>query len=140
MQTTTRAQLKGYGLSDYLATALTKSLKRVKKERNTHHYAINEVIAHVRAYQERKRVKPKTRSCLNALLNTLQLRQNNLITVPFTNSTDQELSELAKRAYQTLSKTVKTLSDLKAEAATIKGKKDGRRKSSRKVIQTQLVN
>jgi hypothetical protein len=130
MQTTTRAQLKGYGLSDYLATALTKSLNPVRKERNTYHYAINEVIASVRAYQERERVKPKNRQKLNALLNTLQERQDNLITVPFTNGTDKELGELAKRAYRTLSKTVKMLSDLKAEAATIKGKKDGRRKSS----------
>lgn len=140
MQTTTRAQLKGYGLSDYLATALTKSLNPARKERNTHHYALNEVIASVRAYQERERVKPKTRHSLNALLNNLQERQDNLIAVPFTNGTDKELSDLAKRAYRTLSKTGKTLSDLKAEAATIKGKKDGRRKSSRKIIQTQLVN
>ncbi|GFE71891.1 hypothetical protein [Chroococcus sp. FPU101] len=140
MQTTTRAQLKGYGLSNYLATALTKSLKSVRKERNTHHYAINEVIINVRAYKEGKRVKSKTRFCLNALLNTLIERQDNFYVIPFSNSTDKELGELAKRAYRTLSKTVKTLSVLKAEAATIKGTQDGTRKSSRKVIQTQLVN
>lgn len=140
MQTTTRAQLKGYGLSDYLATALTKSLNPVRKERNLYHYALNEVITGALAYRERERVKPETRRRLNALLDSLRERQNNVIAVPFTDGTDKELGELAHLAYQTLSKTVKTLADLKAEAATIKGKKDGRRKSSRKVIQTQLVN
>jgi hypothetical protein len=136
MQTTTRTQLKGYGLSNYLAITLTKNLTPIRKEKNTNHYALNDVITSTQTYRKRKGVKPKTHRSLNALLNTLQECQDNIIVVPFIKGTDQKLGKLAKHAYQTLSKAVKTLSDLKAEAASIKGKKNGRRKSSRKVIQT----
>ncbi|MDV3002551.1 MAG: hypothetical protein N5P05_004206 (plasmid) [Chroococcopsis gigantea SAG 12.99] len=140
MQTTTRPQLIGYGLSDYLATSLTKNIKSVRKERNTYHYLISDVIISIKAYQENKRVKSKTLKSLQFILSILEDRQNNLIAVPFSGGTDKELGELAKCAYKTLSTTLKAFSDLKADVATIKGKKHGRRKSSPKVIQSQPVN
>jgi hypothetical protein len=133
METTTRHQLKGYGLTVYLAIAITKTLTPVRKDKNTNHYSLNEVITSIRAYCGRERVKTETLERLNSLLNILQERQDNLIVVSFTKGTDAPLSELAKKAYLSLEKTTQTMSLLKAEAATIKGK-NGRRKSNRKVI------
>ena len=126
MQNTTRKQLQGYGLSQYLAIAVTKNIKPVKKDKNTNYYTLPEVIASIKVYLERKKIKQETCSQLKNLLNILEESQDNLIYVPFVKGSDEELSQLAKEAYLALRKTTKIISNLKAEVASLNIRKDER--------------
>ncbi|MDJ0583432.1 hypothetical protein [Crocosphaera sp.] len=121
MNTTTRKQLRGYGLSTYLATAITQNLTPIHKEGRILIYNLNEVIAAIRKYLSKTQIKPQTRITLESLLETLLQRMNNVISIPFTQTSDPQLSLLAQQAFKSMRSAETHFAQMKATLATIKG-------------------
>ncbi|WP_035829659.1 hypothetical protein [Crocosphaera watsonii] len=121
MNTTTRKQLRGYGLSPYLSIVITKTLTPTKKQGRTLIYDLSEVISAVRIYLTKTRLKPQTRVILQNLLTTLLERINNVVPLPFTRTTDPELSRLAKKAFESLRQAENHFANMKATLAEIRG-------------------
>ena len=121
-KTMTRQQLKGYGTSRYLATALTKNLTPVAKQGRAYAYSLTDVIISMREYLQRPRIKSTTRQNLFEILPVLLERLGNVIPVPFGDATHPEISQLAKQLTQAMSDTDRVLAELKATAATLKAK------------------
>jgi hypothetical protein len=121
-QTTTRKQLQGYGATSYQAKALTQNLTPLGKQGRAHTYPVDEVIVSVREYLQRPRLKVVNQQKLEIVLQTLLERLGNVVEIPFGCSSNPEIGKLAKQLIQAVSKTNKSLAELKATAATIKGK------------------
>ncbi|MBE9118632.1 hypothetical protein IQ249_22335 [Lusitaniella coriacea LEGE 07157] len=119
---TTRKQLQGYGATRYQAQVVTKNLTPVAKQNRAYAYALTDVITSIREYLQRPRIKATTRQTLEIVLQSLLERLGNVLQVPFTRGTDPELSQLAKQLTQAMCGTDRALAELKATAATIKGK------------------
>jgi hypothetical protein len=121
-KTTTRRQLQGYGVSRYYAIALTKNLTPIARQSNAYVYTLSDVIKSLRDHLERSRIKAKTRQTLEQILQVFLERLGNVLEVPFGRANASEVSKLAMRLSQAISKTDVTLAALKATAATMKGK------------------
>ncbi|MEP0871493.1 hypothetical protein NDA01_16915 [Trichocoleus desertorum AS-A10] len=119
---TTRKQLQGYGATTYQARVLTQSLSPVATQGKTYTYEITGVIASIREYLQRPRIKLVTCQKLESVLEALLNQLGNIIAIPFGKSSDLEISRLAKNLIQSMAKTDQALAELKATAATIKGK------------------
>jgi vacuolar-type H+-ATPase subunit I/STV1 len=119
---TTRLQLQGYGATRYQTEAITKNLTSVSKQGRAYAYPVSDVIASIRDYLQRPRIKPTTSQSLKAVSQALQQRLNNVIEVPFGRATDPEINKLARQLTQAMSRTDSALAELKATAATIKAK------------------
>lgn len=120
----TRSQLKGYGSSSYHANIITKSLIIISKQGRANAYAINDVITSLRDYLKRPNLKTNSQKTLRIVLQKLLERLGNLVEVPFTQktSTNLEVERLTKKLTKVISETDKSLAELKAIVATIKGK------------------
>jgi len=119
---TTRLQLQGYGATRYQTEAITKNLTSVSKQDRAYAYAVSDVIASIRDYLQRPRIKLTTSQSLKAVSQALQQRLNNVIEAPFGRATDPEINKLARQLTQAMSRTDSALAELKAKAATIKAK------------------
>ncbi|MBD2080724.1 hypothetical protein [Leptolyngbya sp. FACHB-17] len=127
IKTITRKQLRGLGLSLYLAAAITKALKPSSQKGSTYFYAVTEVIGSLREYLQRSRIKPATRETLKPALDILLDLIGNVVPVAFGTSTDPELSRLARELMSTISKTNSSLAALKVDAeikATSRAKRE----------------
>lgn len=122
MKTTTRRQLKGYGLTPHLATSITQAINPIEKQGRTLIYNLNDVIGQIRQYLTKTRIKPQTRKTLETLLETLLQRIGNLVPIPFVQTTDPETSRLAKKAFNLLQDTLAHFAEMKADIATIRGR------------------
>lgn len=122
MKTTTRSQLKGYGVSRYHAFVITKALTPIGKENRANTYALEEVISSLKEYLKRPRIKPKTLTLFESVLSVLFDQLDNIRKVPFVQATDPNLSKLSKRLYYSLLKTEDHFSTLVAMGAAVKGK------------------
>ena len=117
--TTTRKQLRGLGLSQYLARAVTRNLTPVRRNGRTYSYSIQNVVASMNCHSSKVRVKPPTRKTLKAASRQLLSTIGNYIPVAFSESSDSELSRFAKKALPQMRKTDRTLANLKLDAAEI---------------------
>jgi hypothetical protein len=124
---TDRCQLRGYGLSEYLAIAITKNIQPIRKDGRTAHYALSDVIDSIMRYHDRTRIKPKTKQILANVLSSLVERLDNLAPVGFSGSTDPDLGRLAKQALSLMRSTRSHFAEMKAMVATIEGKNNGRK-------------
>lgn len=138
MKITTRTQLKGYGLSDYQATAITRDLTPIGKEGRSNTYSVCAVIVMIEERLKNPKIKADTKKSLTTVLDELQKRINNVTPVFVQPSTDPELSRLARKAYQAMQKADAHLADSLATAATHKGKNV--RKSKQKVVYAEFGN
>jgi hypothetical protein len=120
--TTTRQQLRGYGASSYQARVITKDIEPVGQEGRSNAYLVQAVITSIRDYLQNPRVRPRTQQALNQVLNSLLERLGNVVEMSFEQGADSELSRLTRQLAQAMSNTDRVLADLKATAATIKGK------------------
>lgn len=74
MDLITRKQLKeGHGLSDYLATSITKGLDVVKKKGRTNLYLLTDVVYSIECKLGSKRIKTTTREALSKVLKELNI-------------------------------------------------------------------
>lgn len=121
-QVTTRIQLQGYGASRYHAGRLTKEIEPVGCQGRSFAYAIADVITSIRDYLQNPRIKQETRQTLELVLQSLLGRLSNVVEVPFVKGHDAELSKLAKHLQKIMSRTDAALANLKATAATVRGK------------------
>ena len=122
-QTTTRKQLQGYGATPYQARALTQSLSRISTEQSrSYSYFISDVITSIRQYLQRPRIQKTTHQKLEFILEALLERLGNVIEISVGRSNDTEISKLARNVMKAMAQTDQTLVELKATAATIKGK------------------
>ncbi len=119
---TTRLQLQGYGLSPYQTRVVTKNLTPVGKHGRAYAYTLTDVIASIKYYLQNRRIKLTTKHSLEAVLAELLKRLNNVVEVPFGSATNPEINKLAKQLAKTMSDTDSALAELRATAATIKGK------------------
>jgi glycerol-3-phosphate O-acyltransferase len=121
---TTRAQLKGYGLTRYQATKITQDLTPISKQGRTYIYLVSDAIGSIRTALTNSRLKSLTRQQLLNVLDNLLARLDNVIILPFdaTPSSHPEIGVLAKQLLKAISNTNTTLVSLKATAATINGK------------------
>lgn len=119
---TTRKQLQGYGATSHQARSITKNLSPIHIESRTYAYPISDVIASIREYLKRPRLKTVTHQKLRAVLEALLQRLGNVIDVPFGQPINSEISKSTKRLIQAVADTDQALAELKATAATAKGK------------------
>ena len=119
---TTRKQLQGYGATSYQARSITKNLSPIHVENRTYAYPISDVIASIRDYLKRPRLKTVTCEKLKAVLEALIQRLGNVIDIPFGQPINSEISQSTKRLIQAMADTDQAITELKATAATIKGK------------------
>lgn len=132
-ESTTRAQLMGYGTTLYLATAITKNLTPLGKENRFNTYSINQVIDNIRLYLNRSRIAPKTRLRLTTILQILLDRLQNVIPLSFeAQKTPSPISLLSKTAFGGLRDIDAHINQLKAKTATLKGKHHVRRRRTKK--------
>ncbi|MEM9534978.1 MAG: hypothetical protein AAF268_04240 [Cyanobacteria bacterium P01_A01_bin.3] len=117
--TTTRKQLRSLGLSHYLAREVTRHLTPSQRNGRAYNYLIQDVVASMKGHASKIRVKPHTRKTLEAASSRLLAVIDNCIPVAFGESTDSELSQLAKRALLQMQKTDCTLAALKLDTAEI---------------------
>ena len=118
----TRTQLKGYGISYYQATVVTKNLVIINKEKNTNIYALPDAIASIKEYVAKPRIKEKTRQSFVAILPKLIQQLDNVTPIIFNNGTDLELSKLSKKLFFQVMKTEQNIIKSKAQVAALKGK------------------
>ncbi|WP_013334708.1 hypothetical protein [Gloeothece verrucosa] len=126
-ETTTRAQLRGYGASEYLAIAITKTLTPIGKEKVFKLYSLKQVVENIREYLKRSRIAPQTRLTLTRLLEVLSKRLQNVIPAAFGQGSDPALSQLSRAAHSKLLEINTHINKLKGQSATIKGKSNARR-------------
>ncbi|MEM9567091.1 MAG: hypothetical protein AAF974_02200 [Cyanobacteria bacterium P01_E01_bin.34] len=115
--TTTRKQLRGLGLSLYLARQVTRNLTPAQQKGRAYLYRIEDVVASIHGYSSKPRIKKETREVLEAASKQLLSAIEKYIPVAFGDSTDPELGRLAKQAMRQIRKTDRTLAALKLEAA-----------------------
>lgn len=121
MKTTTRNQLRGYGLSRYQARTLTESLAPIDQEKRLNIYSLHEVIGAIRQRLENRRLTLTTREKLTETIQELTRRLGNVVSVPFQKGGDRT-SEKAFKALESLSEYE---SEINAKIATLKGKRNG---------------
>ena len=115
----TRKQLRGLGLSHYLAREITRNLTPVQKQAQAFCYSIQDVVMSMKEHSNKIRVKPQTRRILDVASTQLLLVTGNRIPVAFGTAPDSELSQLVKQALRQMRKTDRTLASLKLDAAEI---------------------
>ena len=120
---TTRKQLQGYGASRHLARAITSNPTPGGHEGRAYTYSVKEVIGAIRDYLQNSRIKLKTQETLHEILQVLLNRLGNVVQISFSSGTDPELSKLTQQLFKAMSNTDKTLSELKATAASLKKRK-----------------
>ena len=92
VKTTTYRQLCQYGASHYHARLITQGLTPIGIQNRAYLYCLNDVIAALRSYLERPRLKAQTRTTLQAVLVDLLRQLDNVIAAPFGLSTDEKIS------------------------------------------------
>lgn len=119
----TRQQLKGYGLSAYHAKVLTQSLERAGKLGNSYTYSLESVCQSIKTYLQKTKIKKTTRAALEHTLTALLARINNVISVPFNQSSgDSEFKEIYKELVAATTAKNKAIAKLDAIAASVRGK------------------
>ncbi|MFK8185414.1 MAG: hypothetical protein AB8B99_18720 [Phormidesmis sp.] len=115
--TTTRKQLRGYGVSRYLARRLTQALTPVNKLGNAYVYRLEHVIGATRTYQSNTRIQEKTRQLLEQVMTQLLSRVDNVVPI-LPNSPTTEVSEIAKQLLNQMHQTDRAMAEMKATAAS----------------------
>jgi hypothetical protein len=123
METTTRKQLRGYGLSDYTVRKVTQGITPCDRQGATYLYVVSDVISALKQALQNPRSKPTTQSAMVDVLNRLLARLGNVITGSFGQSSDPELGQLTQKLAQSIQTTNLALANLEATVATIKGKR-----------------
>ncbi len=123
-QTVTRRQLQAYGMSKYHTQVITKGLAPVSKQEQAYVYSLSEVIAKVKDYIQRPRIKKSSRELLDVILTALLEFLGNVVEVSFSEGGDPEVRKIVTKLTQAMAKTDASLAALKADAAEIKQKYD----------------
>ena len=119
----TRAQLRGYGLSNYLVRRVTAGLTHIAKRGNAHCFALSTTMSALREYAEHPRVRPATRMAIQHALRQLSPLLGNVITAQFGMAgDDRELRDAVIGLLGAQQTTDRALADLKATAAEIRGR------------------
>ena len=117
--TTTRKQLQGYGASRYLARRLTTSLTPIAKLGSAYVYVIEQVIAAIREYKSNARIQITTKQVLEQIMAQLLTQLDNVIPITTAKGSQTEVSDVAQQLLHQMRRTDKSLSDLKATAASM---------------------
>ena len=118
----TRNQLKGYGATSYQAIIITKNLQPISKSNQANIYSLQEVIAHLKEYLEKPKIKQKTRQSLTSLLPTLINQLNNVVPAIFENSVNRELGKSTKNLFLKMISLDQKIINSQAQIANIRGK------------------
>ena len=120
-----RAQLRGYGASRYLARALTESLKPMGKQGNSYLYRLPEVMKAIKTYLLKPKIHQTTRQVLQHIWNELAPQMQNVMAVPFDAGGDPELRKLCLQVMQSKAEFDRKLSRAKGLLASRRGGKKG---------------
>lgn len=123
-QTITRKQLQAYGMSQYHTQTITKGLTPVRKQGQAYVYDLSTVIAEIKNYTQRPRIKKSTCELLEGVLVNLLELLGNVLEIPFSSGSDPEVRKIVTRLMQAMAKTDASLATLEAAAAEIKQKYD----------------
>lgn len=125
-QTVTRSQLRGYGASDHLARAVTRSLEPVGQRGRSKCYGLRDVMQALRSYGERSRLRPSTRDTLSQILSALSPLLGNVATADFRLADDQDLGGAVAALLRSQQVTNQRLAEIGAITAEIKGRRPRR--------------
>lgn len=114
--TVTRKQLRSYSATRYLARKLTESLSPTGKVGLAYVYDLGMVIASIREYSGRSRIRPQTKQTLLKILEALLPQLNNVVDLPTGNS-PSKIGRLVQQAMKAMRHTDKALAEMKATAA-----------------------
>jgi hypothetical protein len=118
----TRRQLRGYGCSVYLARQVTQGIKPMARVKSANVYPLSVVIAALRSYQQKSRIKQSTKTLIAQVLPELLARLGNVVQVPFAWQGDDELRGLVAGLGNAIQATDAVVAQMKAQVAEIKGK------------------
>ncbi len=116
-QTTSRRQLQGYGLSKFQSRAITQQLVYCDRQGQAYLYELREVIASIRDYIQRPRVKQSTKTKLATVLDLLLQRLDN-VTPGLFGAETTELGEMTRSLMRTMAKSDQQLAEMKAMVAS----------------------
>ena len=119
----TRAQLRGYGLSDYLVRRVTATVQPVAKRGNAHCFELSVIMVVLRDHCQQPRTRSVTRTAIQRVLTELSPLLGNIVTAQFNiASENHDLRESWVNLIKAQKVTDQALAEIKAMTAEIRGR------------------